>query len=296
MSGPRDDGPVTDETVRMRQELVRLEVESLCGPRLAPVADVDLPEHVAVHRVTTWAGDDLPCSAAEAQVWDDAARGCLDVVSRALERLYRAHGGTQAQVDLANGTRSWRHLTPPSRLPVLRQRAAQRSADAQREFAAEVEAATAAYRPVHERIATLVEESRAALQAAQLRRTQVVQEAARRRCWVVRDDDGTVRVGRIGGAGGTDTATALTAAELERTLATLLPADGAEPVWEPSARADLERECRAAGVEIGFAQWWDTVTEGRCRRRRETHQRVRHGTAHHSSYGVGGHSTSGTSF
>ncbi|MDN5858909.1 MAG: hypothetical protein L0H84_09820, partial [Pseudonocardia sp.] len=128
--------------------------------------------------------------------------------------------------------------------------------------------------------------------AARLRRVQVAQEVARRRCWVVRDEEGVPRVERVHGG---DSTTALTAAELDRKLAAVQLAGAADPAWDPAASAELERECAAAGVEIGFGQWWDLVTEGRwCRP--QSVQHVQHATGHHSSYGAGGHSTFGAGF
>lgn len=275
----------------MRHELVRIDAESLCGDRFVPAADVELPTHVAVHRITTWAGAELPCSPAEAQAWDDAARACLGLVSRALERMYRAHGGRHAEIDLASGARSWLHVSPPLWSPGAQRRSARRSAAAQRRFVAEVATATPAYGPVHEHVAGLVEQADAAGRAAELRRAVLVRELARRRCWVVRADGGAVRVGMAAGTAG-----ALTAAELEQALAATRAGERAEPVWDPEARAELERECRDAGVAMTFPQWWDAATEGRWRRRHETRQQARHATSHHSSYGVGGHSSFGTSF
>lgn len=226
----------------MRKVHVRLGVEALCGVVFVPATALYLPKDVAVYRITTFAGD-VSCPAADGQAWEDAARGCLDAISRALEGLYHAHGGGQAEIDLANDRRTWQRTTPTR----LRGRAARRSGQAQWVFAGKLDAARAAYQPVYERIATLVEESQVAQRAAEYavrqRRAEVVNQVARSRCWAVRDDDGTVRIGHVG-ADGEDVEGALTAAELEQTLIAMLKGKDAEPVWDAAARDELERSVR----------------------------------------------------
>ncbi|MGV9271097.1 hypothetical protein ACWDRR_41415 [Kitasatospora sp. NPDC003701] len=259
---------------------VQLYAQRRCGERFEPVPSLRIPEVAQVYRFTPGWGEPVPCSEEERARWEAAASTYLAALSRAVEELYRGHGGREAhlRVDLERGTGAWRTLTPVRRWPGWRRRAVERSESAQRAFVAEAERAGEAYRPTREEIDRRLAEQRAAREAALLARRReaesrraVLDAVAARRVWRYGAEAGgsPVRIDRADRrpASGDPTGGApegqelLTAVELEDALRALPGAqDGTTELWwdEPSCAA-VEEECRAQGVPVGFAQWWGEV-------------------------------------
>ncbi|MFB7620687.1 hypothetical protein [Kitasatospora sp. NPDC056181] len=277
--------------VKVHQDNVRLHATKRCGGAFEPVASVELPEQVKVYRIKGNWGEAVACSEAERERWSEAESTFLAAVSRALEVLYRAHGGRGATFDLEKGTGAWNTIPAPRHWPGWKQRAVERSEAAQRAFLAEVQRATEAYRPVREEIDRRLAEQRAVRQAAELARAReaqqrraLLEEVAAQRVWLyevgeeaaegaegAEEGDGPVRV-RIFRAdllpaaadpGSADPAAPsrepLTASELEKDLYALARAQKAAGIilrWDDAARAAVEEECLARGVGVTFAQWW----------------------------------------
>ncbi|MEU6238302.1 hypothetical protein [Kitasatospora sp. NPDC047058] len=262
--------------VKVRLDGVRLDAQRRCGGRFEPVASVELPEVAQVYRISPSWGEAVPCSAAEQERWEEAARAYLTSLSRALEELYRAHGGSAAgvKVDLVESSGFWHGLGAPRRWPGWKRRAVERSERAQRAFVAEAERAAEAYRPVREELDRRVAEQREVRRQAQLAREQearrrraVLEEVAAQRVWRYTVDGAEVRVGQVGAGPVGDSADEpqdpLTARELEDALFALAGEPGAVAAqfrWDDAARAAVEEECRAQGVTVAFGQWWREVT------------------------------------
>ncbi|WP_406193745.1 hypothetical protein OH807_03500 [Kitasatospora sp. NBC_01560] len=284
---------VTDVSdVTVRRDDVRLDAERRCAGSFEPVAAVELPEQVEVYRIGDGRGEPVACSGAERVRWSKAAATFLAAVSRALEELYRAHGGAAAAFDLDRGTGAWRAVPPPRHWPGWRRRAVDRSAAAQRAFLTEVQRAAEAYRPVREEVEQRLAEQRTARQAdegaraeeTRLRRT-ALEAVAGRRVWLyeVGESDGLVRVrvfradvppaGPATAAPGPGPAAPgpapapvlprepLTAAELEKDLYALSRAGtaGVALRWDDAARAAVEEESREQGLALAFGRWWSEV-------------------------------------
>jgi hypothetical protein len=279
----REDG-VAHSEVRFRLEKIRLDARKLCEARFVPMPSVRCPESVEAYRAGHGRGDPLRCSQAERERWEAATRDCLDALSRALEDLYRAHGGRvgKAKVDLYTGGRSWSHIPGPRHWPGWRRRLAERSEQAQLAFAEAVRRAEEEYRPVREEIAGRLAEYKAEQEAAELARRR---EAERRRSVLHTVASGQVWLFGTEAAGspvlvyradvptalelpdpeaGSSPGTALTARRLEESLLALARDSGhtAEFRWDEAARDEVERECRALDVSVRFGQWWREVTQG----------------------------------
>jgi hypothetical protein len=175
----------------VRQE-VRLDAAGLC-PRFRPSPAVPFPTHVVVYDVRPdgWSerGELISVSSAEERAWADARRTYLRTLSRALEQLYRAHGGRgHVEVHLPGGW-TGTGLRAPRRWPGWRKRAAARSERAQRAFLEQAAAAEQLYRPVRKRIKRCVRAAR--LEEKQrlknLRRELTQQHRLRRKVWIVWD-------------------------------------------------------------------------------------------------------------
>ncbi|WP_225823862.1 hypothetical protein [Streptomyces naphthomycinicus] len=166
---------MTHSEVRLHRDDVKLDGAKLCGARFVPTTSVRCPESIAVYRVDSargaW-GDVFPCSQADRERWDAAVRNCLDALSRALEALYRAHGGRSCRIDLYKSSWYWVHITEPRRWPRWQRRLREQSEQAQLAFAAAVQQAEEAYRPVREEIAELLAEYKAEQEAAERARRQ----------------------------------------------------------------------------------------------------------------------------
>ncbi|MFD0279617.1 hypothetical protein ACFVHB_37795 [Kitasatospora sp. NPDC127111] len=264
--------------VKVRLDGVRLDARRRCGGRFEPVASVRVPEVAQVYRISPSWGEAVPCSEAERGRWEEAARAYLTTLSRALEELYRAHGGSAAgvKVDLVDGSGFWRVLGAPRWWPGWKRRAVERSERAQRAFVAEAERAAEAYRPVREELDRRVAEQREVRRQARLalerearRRRAVLEEVAARRVWryvVEGEETAVVRVGRAGPEPAEFSAAEpqepLTARELEEALFAVARERGATAQfrWDEGARAVVEEECRAGQVEVTFGQWWREMT------------------------------------
>lgn len=269
---------------RVSRDDIRFDVEKLCEKRFVPAVSVQCPRSVTVYRVRPkggW-GDALPCSQADSERWDAAARTCLDSLSRALEDLYRAHGGRKCTVDLRAGSRSWRVLAPPFPWPGWRKRMAKRSEQAQRAFAAAVQRAEEEYRPVREEIARRLAEHRAEQEARELarrkeaeRRRSVLHTVAAQRVWLftVAEAGSPVFVHRADvpaalalpdSPAESSPEGGLTARRLEEHLLRLArDSDGPVEIrWDRAAQAEVERECRAQDVAVSFSEWWHAVARG----------------------------------
>ncbi|MFI6846595.1 hypothetical protein ACIBJD_18360 [Kitasatospora sp. NPDC050467] len=265
--------------VKVHQDNVRLHATKRCGGAFESVASVELPEQVEVYRIKDNWGEAVACSEAERERWSEAASIFLAAVSRALEELYRAHGGRGGAFDLEQGTGAWRIVPAPRHWPGWKQRAVERSEAAQRAFLTEVQRAREAYRPVREEIDRRLAEQRAAREEAERARAREAQqrravlvEVAARRVWLyeVGEEAGEgdvavrVRVFRtdlppIAADRVDPPQEPLTARELEKDLYALARAQEAGGIalrWDEAARAAVEEECLARGVSVVFAQWW----------------------------------------
>ncbi|MET9800461.1 hypothetical protein [Streptomyces sp. NPDC006368] len=268
--------------VGLHRENVRLDAEELCGARFVATASVRCPESFEVYRVGRSWGDSLRCSPEDRERWDTAARDCLDALSRALEDLYRAHGGRKGEVNLYKGTRGWSHITEPRHWPGWRRRLVERSEQAQLAFAAAVRRVEEEYRPVREEIAERLAVYKAEQAAAELarrreaeRRRSVLDTVAAGQVWRFGTDPAgsPVLVHRVDvpaslelpdPRAGSSSEGSLTARQLEEALLALVRGSGytTEIRWDEAARAEVERECRASEVSIAFGQWWREVTKG----------------------------------
>ncbi|MET9401434.1 hypothetical protein [Kitasatospora sp. NPDC002965] len=312
--------------VRVGRDRVRLDVEGLCGARLAPTGSVVLPEHVEVYRIGVGWGEPVPCSEADRARWEGALRTFLDRLSRALEEVYRAHGGRSAVIDLAEGSRAWHGIGRPRRWPGRQRRATERSVHAQQVFALELHRVTELYRPVRAELEQRVAEALVARKAAEearrreeRRRRAVLDGVAAREVWLYRPAGRgePVRIHRSDihrsdlpaaeppGApeGPQDSASPsrgpLTARELATALRELVRApDGSGDFrWDERARAATEEECRAQDVAVTFHDWWREVTGNHWRAGPEGPQPVvaSPGTRGSSrSHGIGGTGVSGS--
>ncbi|GAA0913404.1 hypothetical protein [Streptomyces thermoalcalitolerans] len=268
---------------RVRRDKVEFDVRWLCRDRFVPAVSVQCPESIEVYRVVSkneW-GEVLSCSQAELEQWDAAVRTCLGSLSRALEDLYRAHGGQECKVNLYTGRRSRTEIPQPFPWPGRRKRMRKRSEQAQRAFAAAVQRAEEEYRPVREEIARRLAEHKAEEEARErarreeeARRLSVLNAVAAKRVWLftVAEAGSPVFVHR------TDVPAALalpdspaesspedglTAGQLEERLLALVRGSDrtVEIQWDTAAQAEVERECRAQDVPVSFWKWWDTVTK-----------------------------------
>ena len=305
---------------------VHLRADSMCRPRWVRYA-VAVPEHVVAYRIGERWGLPVTGTPVEADAWEAAARTYLDEVSRALEELYRAHGGRSVRLDLVAEERRWRELSYPLSWPGWQRRWARRSKRAQREFVDRIGRAAQVYGPVRAEVARRYEEAdaeraaeeRALAEAEELRRQERVRWNAPLRqvadgcSWVHR---GHFRVSRVD--------VASEAAEKDRrTPSEPLSTSSLELVvrneyfrdrycnwilWDPAACAAVERECAALGRPVTFAEWWDTVTvyewttdefAGRLRSRVGRHRRDsgdhRAFGGYGGDYGTAGHDAGGHS-
>ena len=284
---------------------MHLDAERLCGSRFVPVASLPFEDRVVVYTATSW-GEYVSCSKAEADRWVDTAHTYLDTLSRALEKLQRDHGGGgKAKVNLG-GSRTWQPPLKPFPWPGWRRRVANRSEKAQRAFLARAELAAEAYRPVREELDRRLEEGRAARRAAaearrreKERRRGVLQEMASRHIWVCVDraDASPVFVYRLDAPppdpvpdldeSGSEP---LTVGELEAVLQGSTREGGIQRQiqWDPRAGAAVEEECREQGLDMTFAVWWESVTDGRWKTRTTSSGTgPMHISSHHSSHGAG---------
>ncbi|WP_112469182.1 hypothetical protein [Streptomyces triticisoli] len=262
---------------------VRFDADELCGARFVPTASVRYPESIEVYRMGAryaW-GDVLSCSRADLERWDAAVRDCLDSLSRALEDLYRAHGGRNCKVNLYARERNWTHIAGPRHWPGWQRRLAERSEQAQLAFAAAVQRAEEEYRPVREEIARRLAEHKAQQEARLLarrrkaeRRRSVLDTVAAKRVWLfkVAEAGSPILVHRTDvpaaralpdPPAGSSPEDGMTARQLEKSLLVLVRKSGhtSKIRWDRTARAEVERECRALGVTLSFPEWWRAVTK-----------------------------------
>jgi hypothetical protein len=264
----------------------------------------------------------------EGDAWEAAARTYLDEVSRALEELYRAHGGRTVRLDLFAEERRWGELLYPLSWPGWQRRWARRSKQAQREFVDRIGRAARVYEPVRAEVARRYEEphaereaeKRALAEAEELRRQEWARlnaplcQVADGCSWTYRAD---LMVSRV------DVPTDEAEAD-RRTPSEPLSTSSLEFVvrdgylrnrqsglieWDPAACAAVERECAALGSPVTFAEWWDTVTvydwttdEFRGRLRSHVGRRRRDSGGEHRAfgwyggdYGTAGHDAGGHS-
>ena len=271
------------ERVRLARSKVWLGADRLCGPRWVRYA-VSVPEHVVVYRVESGWGETVACTADEAGAWEAAARTYLGEVSRALEELYRAHGGRAVRVDLAADRRTWTNLWYPISWPGWQRRWAQRSKRAQYAFVDRVQRARQAYETVSAEAARRYEVVHGARKAEERRRAEEEelrrQERVRRNAtcrqvadgcsWIYIRRGGNFHVYRVDigpapppGAHDPSPSAPMSTSSLESVVRgeILRSRHGSHIRWNSAASAAVERECAALGQRVTFAEWWDTVAE-----------------------------------
>jgi hypothetical protein len=305
--------------------VVKREIEgiakSLCGDRLAPASTFRFDDRFTVYLVVEY-GDifvsDPPFASRD--YWIEAANEYLERLTDAYRRLAKAHRVRIGRLDLARSSMAW------GRLPWFgtRRRLIKRSLRAQQLFMAETARATRRYAPVLARIEEAIEESRRlqeaekglprrrAAQTPPLERPLRIRQKAWRgsgasprwamealaeeRVWryVEFPDSDVVYVYRQDLVPDLEPPTEaqgpenpLTARELEAALRELNERRHRQIVWDPRARAKVERRFAQEQVPLTFAQWWARITTDRwrTRARRRDGRRI-HITVHHSAYGT----------
>ncbi|GAA4895414.1 hypothetical protein ACFPM3_16470 [Streptomyces coeruleoprunus] len=313
MSGAGTD-EVRNHVITVERKTVGVGVRNLCGVRFVPSPDGVPAEDFVVHRVRHGQayGRSIRVTEAQYERWSGAERAYLDALSRAYERLARAHG-TESSVDLHGGGWSYRLASRPFPWPGWRRRMAERSEAAQREFVARASAATEAYRPVIAEIEAALQRDEAERRAREeakrreeQRRSAVAAEVAALAVWGCAADDDDPQVlyvyrhdvppARPVEADGEP----MDVRGLERKLKSLRDGRALRRIdWDPAACARVEQDCRDRGAPFPFISWWATVTRSWWNTRPATRGSgasgaVTHVSSHHSSHGVdgssGGHS------
>ncbi|WP_228447241.1 hypothetical protein [Streptomyces paludis] len=290
-----------EELVRMDLAEIRLDTRGMCGVRFIPSVSFAFEDSVHVYRAYHRSIDrdkNLRCTEADLTRWAAAERTYLDTLSRAVEALYRAHGGRSITVDLYEHRARWDRLGRPVPLPGWRRRATVRSEDAQRAFLAATEPATKAYRSVRVEIAQRISDLKAEEQAeiasrareAEQRREVALQFADQpvwnytSRAAETNAKPGAILVYRCDvtplPASPAESEEPLTARQLYSKLRELgLHPRSGKLKWDARARARVRKECRDAGAPMTFTDWWAAVAtemwtppapRPRTRRRRTT--------------------------